>query len=693
MFRLLFSRHSLSSVQPLAQSLTRGAPIVQRRLPFSVVPRRPMGITDWIQGTTIMGRKSHHQRSHGKALASGDAASASKAKTSAAKKRAAKGKRKQQAKSSILMGMEEQLEAMDVPALDVHDGPEEAGVKPKSNRKLKNKDTDPDHSDDRFGLFSAQPGEPRPTRDFAKEDQYVTMQNEHRRFAPAPKKAGVAVLRMDPKSKARVADVYPFPVEEEADLTIDLDPESGMIDPPLMRPLEDFYTFKSYGKERVGASSPGGTKFFKVDSAGIEVDGNPGELGYFRPLRPGKEQEQGTPFWGSSKKLNFFKPKLSKADREGCLGGDGESDCQSVDKRISKIAQADIDFDIVLSREGVKRAVSQNKVVGRSARDIVEEFALEHDGVMDREMEAKLRKAYSAVLGFSMASYDRPEHLHMVAHSLDPGNPQRKENLAAATKWSNTKMMLLERWVKWLAYNCPKSSAHVFCEMVLFHGRTDIAEHINFVVTTRDRGVTIKLDLSIDPWLKYPVYASAWQVGATIGTANSIHRGVVPKTWPVRAGDNPGASFKSDDGEAPKRRVSRDHLYNTVYAKGGAAASARSDSASDDVHTAGALDRKRGKSRRVSSSKYSADVMHVASTASRDELVQQYPPSLQARFSDARDPEGEFFDKDAEVGTSGSMFSIQYETLRDRRKVRFADEEPEMDVEEAPAEKGRARHG
>lgn len=367
---------------------------------------------------------------------------------------------------------------------------------------------------------------PAANRVFGEADQIVLSQNEFFRFAPNPVKVGHLVLQKTVKNGKSVlsAAQYPAPIQKDSDRTIAVPDEFAP--PPLIRPLEHIEQIESYGQTRFRAKTPDGTEMFATRSEPLEIDGEEATLAFFSPLPP--NSKTALPFWGSEKKLEFFKPKVSAADQKACLS---HSDyCTTLDDSVHKQRTTVVDYPSVHAREGEKRSMTQNKVMDdRSACQVFEDFYHEHEEVMSDEMAKVFKGSYQAPLREAWGSQKRPEWLHINAHSLMPQSedPQVPENLGSAPKWANSKMMIPERTAKWYAFNRPDSQVKLEGDFTMLHG-TDIAKDIQFNVTFTENGKTVQMKQHLNPLAPYPVYSTGSDIAQSVLVTHSIHQQVAP---------------------------------------------------------------------------------------------------------------------------------------------------------------------
>jgi S1-C subfamily serine protease len=133
--------------------------------------------------------------------------------------------------------------------------------------------------------------------------------------------------------------------------------------------------------------------------------------------------------------------------------------------------------------------------------------------------------------------------------------PQRADNLAAAPKWANTEMMVLERILKWFALNRPESVLKLksFFEMLL---DSELVKEINFQVTVEEKERFVKFLQTIDPFDPYPLFRHASDMMFSTATAYNLLDNAEPvsvqqiQRASAGAGGVNAASFASSSSSA-----------------------------------------------------------------------------------------------------------------------------------------------
>lgn len=159
----------------------------------------------------------------------------------------------------------------------------------------------------------------------------------------------------------------------------------------------------------------------------------------------------------------------------------------------------------------------------------------------------------------------RFELLHRHAHSLHPvsNDPQRQDNLGAASACFNTYMMVLERTVKYFSIWIAHSVNMINCKFDMFLD-TELIEAIHFVVKISFNGVTIQLRQNIDTFVENPEYAKASDLAGLIGTISHLVNASQPissATIPIY--ENTNAFF---DSSRKRERLEREENANQYAA-------------------------------------------------------------------------------------------------------------------------------
>lgn len=167
-------------------------------------------------------------------------------------------------------------------------------------------------------------------------------------------------------------------------------------------------------------------------------------------------------------------------------------------------------------RSDSKRAVSQNAVMGLSAKDEYEALLESRDGELSSQFQLILTRAVEAEFTNAFENHKRPEWLHALGFSLTPlsTDPQVKENLGAAPKWANTEMMISERTAKWFAFNEPTVESKVSAKFNMLLD-TEIIQDINFQISISSGDRHIETKQYINPLKKYPLYSKATDTAQT----------------------------------------------------------------------------------------------------------------------------------------------------------------------------------
>lgn len=349
---------------------------------------------------------------------------------------------------------------------------------------------------------------------FTEKDFAELSQNEYARYPSNAKKIGHAVIIQTPEGKKALQ------YDLLANKTKPGEKRAEELSYPELRPLEDIEQTIDYGSIHYRARTPDGTQMYaKRFNQGVVNDKGEEEtfdIAYFSP----SEKKDKPPFFGSSKTTPLWRTDLSKKAKK-----DLDKELSEI-KTVYKGGEFDVDPPSVKERDKIKtRNPDQNTVMGNeSARDAYEHFFETWIDELHPDMRALLKKAFSADTKdkFDINSY-RPEWLHAQGFSLTPmnKNPQEKNNLGAAPKWANTRMMVLERIIRWFALNEPQALLKIKpkFEMLL---DTELVNHIDFEVNLKIKERCVRLMQSIDPFLAYVVFPKASDLAQTAGITHSI---------------------------------------------------------------------------------------------------------------------------------------------------------------------------
>ena len=195
-----------------------------------------------------------------------------------------------------------------------------------------------------------------------------------------------------------------------------------------------------------------------------------------------------------------------------------------------KEAVKTIDHSAVAWRDtNRERGRSQNDVMGRSAIDEFKTFADEHEGELsDTHIQVFQKAEKVRAVNFLRDRYknqDRTEWLHRIANSVHAKSedPQTKDNLAAAPKYINTKMMLTERTIKDVCLHDQDTIVTEHTRFELFWGSDILLRGFikaDFVHEPTKNAVMIHQHLN--PWIKYPRIHRSTDIAQTALVTRSL---------------------------------------------------------------------------------------------------------------------------------------------------------------------------
>lgn len=353
-------------------------------------------------------------------------------------------------------------------------------------------------------------------KEFTADDFKLLAVNEHGRYLPNSESIGHAILKKRDDNQI-----------EATQYTI---PHSKADGEPEIRPLINIEQINRFGQNFYQAESPKGKrKYYSTRSIHAVVgDDNVKEeidIAYFSADEKGKE-----PFWGSAKKIPMWREGLSQQELSK-LNGEKSTNRVKCGKPMT------IHHESVRTRDGdtSPRNPTQNVVMGnQSAKDAYDVFYTKMTNKLSPEMKVIFKRAIEADIRNAFHSNYRPEWLHGEGYSLTPTwiDPQRVDNLAAAPKWANTAMMVLERIVKWFAMNRPNSFLEIDPIFKMLH-KTELAEHIFFNVTVAEQNRFITFLQDLDPFKKFPLFSKASDLAQGTAITHSILQGVKPASQQI----------------------------------------------------------------------------------------------------------------------------------------------------------------
>lgn len=306
-------------------------------------------------------------------------------------------------------------------------------------------------------------------------------------------------------------------------------PDTKNTSAPEFRPVENITEINRFGMKRYVGESPNKTKMyakrFHKAIIGENSQEKEIEIGYFSP-----SEKEGEPFWGSSDKpYPLFDPeKLKKKHKK-----DLQKELSEIQTRSKGGTTSQVHTESVHFRDANKtRNPDQNKVMGESARDAYEAFYNSWTDELSDQAKVVFKRAFEAPLRDAFKSNWRPEWLHALGWSLThkDHNPQTKDNLGSAPKWSNTEMMVLERVAKFFAIHAPedyvvKIKPHF--EMLL---DSELIKHIHFEVTIEEKNKFIRFLQDLNPFQKNPIFRKPSDLAQATVITQALLKGTEPMT-------------------------------------------------------------------------------------------------------------------------------------------------------------------
>lgn len=190
----------------------------------------------------------------------------------------------------------------------------------------------------------------------------------------------------------------------------------------------------------------------------------------------------------------------------------------------------------IRAREKItKRDPDQNTVMNQKAVDAYSQCAREYQSILNptlfqilmycanilhrstlRAMKKRGEKISQKEIERYLNEQDiRPEWLHLYGFAYDD-DPQSEDNLGAARAKDNTRMLLLERLIKWIALNIPHTQNELFgyFDMLL---DSEVIEHIDLNISSKLNGTTVDVHQKIDPLVLNPNTIRASDLAGLVG--------------------------------------------------------------------------------------------------------------------------------------------------------------------------------
>ena len=335
------------------------------------------------------------------------------------------------------------------------------------------------------------------TVSFTSEDFSDLSTNEHQRYASSSKNIAHAVLTQD-----GTALQYGLP-------------SAANVDTPIVCQITNIEKIERGEEIHYRAMGPSGRIFYskRSDRALVKFDDVPVpvDIAYFSEAEDEDETNSSTGY----EKLH---------ERQG------SSAAQS--KKITKGG-----YPMLVEPESVRvrdldraRGLSQNIIMGESARDAYEAFFKQMEAKLSPEMIRILNRAFKANIKVTPENQYRPEWLHAYGFSLTPvsQNPQHKGNLGAAAKWANTEMMVLERIAKWFALNQNADTQITVNTLFQMLHQSELIETIHFEVNIEFQTRFIRFIQDLDVFKEYPVFRKASDLAQATGISHAILSAQMP---------------------------------------------------------------------------------------------------------------------------------------------------------------------
>ena len=333
--------------------------------------------------------------------------------------------------------------------------------------------------------------------------------NENYRYYPNSNRIAHAVISREADGTL-MASQYGLPIGD--------DPET-----PVVCQISDIKEIDVGGMIRHEATGPDGKKWYakRYERAQIKLEDQDlasVDVAYFSE----EDESNRYVFWGSQAEI----PR-------SCVDPVNESQRGlAIPKRVKGGHEMDVDPLSVFMRDTERfkrRGISQNKLMGsekggKSARDAYEEYFKKMEHKLSPQMITILKRAFSANIKNPRQNQYRPEWLHAYGFSLTPlsQNPQYKGNLAAAGKWANTEMMVLERIAKWFALHLNSSTRITVKTLFEMLEESELVDKIHFEVSITFHNNFIRFIQDLDAFKEAPVFRKASDLAQATGISYSI---------------------------------------------------------------------------------------------------------------------------------------------------------------------------
>lgn len=198
--------------------------------------------------------------------------------------------------------------------------------------------------------------------------------------------------------------------------------------------------------------------------------------------------------------------------------------------------EVQLDPASIASREQeVSRGVLQNTVMKKngkawSAQKEYEDFFIKNRDKFSPELQEIFQRAFKAKIRDHVQSQFRPEWLHRNGFSLVPltMNPQRRDNLGAGAKWTNTDMMVLERLAKWMSLMFEDTGVVKIKSLFEMLTHSEIAAKITYEVSIECRGFFTRFIQELYPFQENPLFHKPSDLAQAVGITQFQILGIEP---------------------------------------------------------------------------------------------------------------------------------------------------------------------
>lgn len=283
------------------------------------------------------------------------------------------------------------------------------------------------------------------------------------------------------------------------------------------------------------------------------------ELLFFSPIST--EDKQLSKFW-----------KTEQSNRDEDVS---ETQPEESEPSVVRGGQLDFGWSDILSRlKASSSPGAQNDVIGHSAQKAYYNYWEANRDKLTPDMQNIIRRSFQNEPSDPFMS---PEWCHALArqfHHVD-NNPQYVNNLGAAPKWINSKMMVVESAARWYAKTYPEAKINLVSHFKML-GKSDVVKNGHMEATIEHGEKRIKIAQELKPHQRVPVYSQATDRAITTFIVDSLLHAKTPSLIPsndyssiVDGLENAPMAMASSTTEQPYAmpfKFTLDNRLDTVFA-------------------------------------------------------------------------------------------------------------------------------